>query len=259
MVSRSIFKYFDTRLICAATDVGALTVLINAPYAYLLTTYYEISTLTVAAHVAIEVAAISVPTWLLRPSSIAHRPNAPLRNRFLLNSVQVQLSNWLLAISIYIVAIWGALKLNLLNSFLVTYFDIPTLESAHAESPLSIAVKVFIAGAAAKEFLLNPSIAAQPLPGTATPEERFNPATATLDETIKANVLPSDRRKRTLFQQTIILNAFLFVGTVQRCMTLNGSEPYGAAGYSALWVAANTTLSLWYAWVGDTSSDYEPL
>ncbi|KAF1919227.1 hypothetical protein BDU57DRAFT_545934 [Ampelomyces quisqualis] len=240
-------------------DVAALTVLTNAPYAYLLATYYEISTLTVAAHVNIEVFAIAIPTYFLRSRSVAHRSNAPLRNRFLLNSVQVQISNALLAIGVYIVAIWGALKLNILNSFLVTYFDIPTLESAHLETPLAIAIKVAIAGVAAKEFLLNPSIAAQPLSGTATPEAHFNPATATLTETIKANVLPADRRKRTLFQQTIILNAFVFASTFQRCMTLNGSEVYGAVGYSALWVAANTVLSLWYAWVGDTSSDYEPL
>jgi hypothetical protein len=209
--------------------------------------------------VNIEVFAIGIPVWLLRSLSVAHNSNAPLRNRFLLKSMQVQLSNALLAICVYIVTIWGALKLNFLNIFLVTYFNIPTLEAAYAETPLSIAIKVAIAGVAAKEFLLNPSIAAQPLSGTVTPEERFNPATATLDQTIKANVLPADKRKKTLFQQTVILNTFLFVSTVQRCMTLDGSEAYGAAGYSALWVAANTVLSLWFSWVGDTSSDYEPL
>jgi hypothetical protein len=243
----------------AVYDVAALTVLTNAPYAYLLSTYYEISTLTVAAHMNIEVFSIAIPTYLLRSRSAAHRANVPLRNRFLLNSFQVQLSNTLLATGVYIVVLWAGLKTGALNLFLINYFDIPTLESAHLETPLSILIKVFTAGVCAKEFLLNPSIAAQPMSGAVTPTEQFDPSTATLDETIKANVLPADRRKKTLFQQTIILNAFLFASTVQRCMTLNGTELLGAAGYSAVWVVANTVLAMWYAWVGDTSSDYEPL
>ncbi|EAT77882.1 hypothetical protein HBI56_192340 [Parastagonospora nodorum] len=241
-------------------DVAALTTLTNAPYAYLLATYFGISYLTVLAHVVIEVFAISVPTYLLRSRSAAHRANVPLRNRFLLNSMQVQFSNALLAVGVYIVILWAGLKTNYLNLFLINYFVIPTLESAHLETPVSLLWKILPVGVAAKEFLLNPSIAAQPLSGTATPTEVvFDPATATLDETIKANILPADKRKKTLFQQTVILNAFLFASTVQRCMTIDGTEIKGAAGYSALWVVANTVLSIWYSWVGDTSADYEPL
>jgi hypothetical protein len=254
------------RRVCARTaadyavyDVAALTVLTNAPYAYLISTYYEITSLTIAAYVAIEVLAIGIPTYLLRSRSAAHRANVPLRNRFLLNSFQVQISNTLLATGVYIVVLWAGLKTGFLNRFLVTYFDIPTVESALLETWVTIGIKVLIAGVCAKEFLLNPSIAAQPLSGAVTPVEVFNPATATLDQTIKANVLPADRRKKTLFQQTIILNAFVFATTVQRCMTLNGSELPGAAGYASIWVVANAVLGMWYTWVGDTSSDYEPL
>jgi hypothetical protein len=231
----------------------------NAPFAYLLSTYYEISTLTVAAYMNIEVVAIAIPTYLLRSRSLAHRSNVPLRNRFLLNSAQVQASNALLAVGVYVVVLWASLKTNWLNLFLINYFEIPTLESAHVETPVSLLGKVLVAGVAAKEFLLNPSIAAQPPSGTVTPEEHFSAETATLDQTIKANVLPADKRKKTLFQQTIILNAFLFTSTVQRCMTLKGAELTGAAGYAGLWVVANTVLALWWTWVGDTSSDYEPL
>ncbi|KAF2824628.1 hypothetical protein CC86DRAFT_353077 [Ophiobolus disseminans] len=240
-------------------DVAALTVLTNAPYAYLLATYYEISSPTVAAHTIIEVLAIAFPTYLLRPRSVVHKPNAPLRNRFLLNSVQVQFSNALLAMGVYVVVLWAGLKTSSLNPFLVTYFDLPTLATAYDETPLSILGKVFIAGIAAKDFLLNPSIAAQPLSDTATPVEQFDPATATLDQTIQVNVLPVEKRKRRLVQQTIVLNIFLFVSTVQRCMTLDGAQFRGAAGYAGVWVLANTITALWYVWVGDTSSDYEPL
>lgn len=240
-------------------DVSALTVLTQAPYAYLLATFYDISTLTLAAHVGIEVLSIAIPTYLLRPRSAAHDANAALRNRFLLNSVQVQLSNALLAMGVYVVVLWAGLKTGYLNLFLVHFFDIPTLEYAHLETPVSILAKVFAAGVAAKEFLLNPSIAAQPLSGAATPAEPFDPALATLPQTVKQNFWYFSKRTRTLIQQTAILNAFVFASTVQKSMTLDGSELTGAAGYAGVWVVANAIVALWYGWVGDTSADYEPL
>jgi hypothetical protein len=240
-------------------DVSALTVLTYAPFTYLLTTFYEISSLTAAANICIETLSFAVPTYLLRPRSIVHKSNAPLRNRFLLNSTQVQISSSLLAAGVYVVVLWGGLKSGFLNIFLVQYFDIPTLEAAHLETPVSIVVKIFVAGMAAKAFLLNPSFAAQPFSGAQTPAGDFDPATATLPQTVEHNFYNFDKRTRTLIQQTTILNAFLFVGTVQRCMTLNGTELIGAAGYAGVWVVANTVIALWYGWVGDTSADYEPL
>lgn len=244
---------------CTVYDVSALVVLTYAPFAYLLTTFYQISPLTAAANVCIEVLSFAIPTYLLRPRSLAHKNNAPLRNRFLLNSYQVQLSSFMLATGVYVVLLWAALKTGSLNTFLVQYFDIPTLEIAHLETPLSIVLKTFVAGFAAKAFLLNPSFAAQPLPGNQTPAEPFDPATATLPQTIEYNFYNFSKRTRTLIQQTLILNAFLFIGTVQRCMTLLGTDILGAVGYAGVWVAANTVIALWFGWVGDTSSDYEPL
>lgn len=207
----------------------------------------------------IELLSIAIPTYLLRPRSAVHDANASLRNRFLINSMQVQLSNALLAAGVYVVVLWAGLKTGFLNLFLVQFFDIPTLEYAHLQTPVSIVGKVITAGFAAKEFLLNPSIAAQPYSGTATPAETFNPATATLPQTVKQNLWSFSKRTRTLIQQTAILNAFVFASTVQRCMTLNGTELSGAAGYASVWVLANSIIALWYVWVGDTSADYEPL
>ncbi|USP78657.1 uncharacterized protein yc1106_05931 [Curvularia clavata] len=240
-------------------DVSALTVLTYAPFTYLLTTFYDISPLTAGANIFIEVLSFAIPTYLLRARSPAHKQNAPLRNRFLLNSYQVQLSSFMLATGVYVVLLWGSLKTGVLNTFLVQYFDIPTLEVAHTETPLSIIVKTFVAGFAAKAFLLNPSFAAQPLSGSQTPEDTFDPATATLPQTIEYNFYNFTKRTRTLIQQTLILNAFLFLTTVQRCMTLTGTEIAGAVGYTGFWMAANTLVALWFGWVGDTSADYEPL
>lgn len=239
--------------------MSALVVLTYAPFAYLLTTFFQISPLMAGANVCIEVLSFAIPTYLLRPRSLAHKSNAPLRNRFLLNSYQVQLSSFMLATGVYVVLLWAGLKTGALNTFLVQYFEIPTLEIAHIETPLSIVIKTFVAGFAAKAFLLNPSFAAQPLSGNQTPDETFDPATATLPQTIEYNFYNFSKRTRTLIQQTLILNAFLFIGTVQRCMTLVGTDIIGAVGYAGVWVVANTVIALWFGWVGDTSSDYEPL
>lgn len=190
---------------------------------------------------------------------MVHKANAPLRNRFLLNSLQVQLSSSVLALGVYVVVLWAALKTGFLTLFLVRFFDVPTLQWAHLETPISIMGKTFLAAVSAKEFLLNPSIAAQPDSGSVTPAETFDAASATLPQTVKQNFWRFDKRTRTLIQQTAILNMFVFANTVQRAMTLNGTEFTGAAGYASLWVLANTVIALWYGWVGDTSADYEPL
>lgn len=236
--------------------MGALTILTNVPYAYLLSTYYQISSLTVITHVNIEILSIAIPTYLLRPKAPAHRAGVPLRNRFLLNSVQVQFSNALLATCVYVVVIWGGLKTGWMNYFLVTYFDIPTLEAAHLETPVTIAAKVFVAGLAARDFLLNPSIAAQVQSGQATPVANFDASTADLQATLKHNFWYFGRRTRTLIQQTWILSFFLVANTVQRCIPLTGAEFNGAAGYAGIWAVANVIIAAWYAWVGDTSTDY---
>jgi len=215
--------------------------------------------LTSAVDLCIEIVSFAVPTYLLRPRSVVHKSNAPLRNRFLLNSFQVQLSSTLLAAGVYVVVLWSGLKTGFLNLFLVQFFDIPTLENAHLETPVSLALKTVVTGVAAKAFLLNPSFAAQPLTGAETPVEEFDPSTATLPQTFEHNFFNFSKRTRTLIQQTIILNSFLFIGNVQRCMTLKGTDLIGALGYAGVWVVANTVISLWFGWIGDTSADYEPL
>ncbi|RMZ69886.1 glycogen debranching enzyme [Pyrenophora seminiperda CCB06] len=240
-------------------DVSALIVLTYAPFTYLINTFYDISAWTSAADLCIEIMSFAVPTYLLRPRSVVHKSNAPLRNRFLLNSFQVQLSSTLLAAGVYVVVLWSGLRTGFLTLFLVQFFDIPTLEAAHIETPVSLALKTLAAGMAAKAFLLNPSFAAQPLTGAETPVEQFDPSTATLPQTFEHNFFNFSKRTRTLIQQTIILNSFLFIGNVQRCMTLKGTDLIGALGYAGVWVVANTVISLWFGWIGDTSADYDPL
>lgn len=237
----------------------ALTVLTHMPFVYLITTFYDISLSTAAAHMNIEVLSIAIPTALLRKRSAAHDATKPLRNRFLLKSFQVQWSSALLASGVYVTVIYTALKSGKLTTFMSTHFEILTLTKAHEESTIKLAGKLATMAYAAKEFFLNPSIAVQPQSGAATPQEVFDASTATLPQTVKHNVWYFSKRTRTLIQQTAIANAFMFVNTVQKAMTLKNTEVLGAVGYASIWVFSNSLIALWYVWVGDSSADYEPL
>ncbi|KAF2865255.1 hypothetical protein BDV95DRAFT_612843 [Massariosphaeria phaeospora] len=235
-------------------DVGALTLIADAPYAYLVRTYYDVSLTSIITRIHIDLAAIMIPTYLLRPRSALHNPHAPLRNRFLLNSVQVQAATGLLAVGVYVVVLWSALKTHLLNPFLVTHFQLVTLEHAHNETPIQLIWKTAIAGLAAQTFLLYPSITSQPSSGAVTPVRLFDSATATLPETLQHNVWFFSKRTKTLVQQTVILCAFLFANTVRRASGLEGADLVGAAGYAGLWVLATVICAGWWVWVGDTEA-----
>jgi hypothetical protein len=221
------------------------------PYAYLLSTYYSITPLTVAANVVNEVIAITIPTWLLRSRSAVNNPNVPLRSRYLLNSSQVNFANTLLAVGVYVVVLFSTFQSSAFRSFLVTNLEVPTLEGAYAETAFSLVSKLLLAGVATKHFLLNPSLGATPTPGDATPVEVFDPATATLPQTVRHNFWFFSRRTRTLIQQTAIVSFFLLTNTVKQSMSLKGTTFVGLAGYSGMWIFANIVCAGWWAWIGD--------
>lgn len=221
------------------------------PYAYLLATYYSITPLTVAANVFNEVLAIAIPTWLLRSRSAVNNPKVPLRSRYLLNSSQVNVANILLAVGVYVVVLFSTFQMSSYRSFLVTTMDLPTLAGAYAETSFSLASKVLVAGVATKLFLLNPSLGATPTPGDVTPVENFDPATATLPQTLKHNFWFFSRRTRTLIQQTAIVSFFLLTNTSIKSISLVGTTFTGLAGYSGVWIMANVICAGWWAWVGD--------
>ncbi|KAJ4304721.1 hypothetical protein N0V90_000248 [Kalmusia sp. IMI 367209] len=232
-------------------DIGALTAVINIPFAFLLTTYYNITHLTAIAQVANEVIAIVLPTYLLRPIADVNNPSVSIRNRYLLNSFQVSSSNILLALFVYATVLFTALQTNRLTLFLITHFDLPTVELAHDVGIVPLAGKLLLAAAATKAFLLNPSIGAAPDSGAATPVKTFEPATATLPQTLKHNLWFFSRRTRTLVQRTSVLSLFLLANTISKDATLEGTDLVGSVGYSSVWIAAAAICAGWYVWTGD--------
>jgi hypothetical protein len=212
----------------------------------------------VTALVINEILAITIPTFFLRPRSAVNNPNVPLRSRYLLNSSQVSITNVLFAVGVYVVVLFTTLRTNQFRSFFVTHFNVtndellvPTLVLHYAETPFSLISKLLLAGLATKTFLLNPSLGATPIPGDATPVDVFDPTTATLPQTVKHNIWFFNRRTRTLIQQTVIASLFLFVNTVQRGISLEGTCVSGVAGYASMWIAAIVVSAGWWSWIGD--------
>ncbi|KAK7183225.1 uncharacterized protein CC84DRAFT_1092114 [Paraphaeosphaeria sporulosa] len=232
-------------------DIGALTAVINIPFAFLLTTFYNISLLTAAAHVAIEVISIALPTYLLRPIADINNPAVPIRNRYLLNSFQVSWSNTALAVGVYATVLYSSLQTNWLTIFLINHFDLPSVELAHDVQAATFIPKLLVAGYATKAFLLDPAIGAQPETGAVTPVGPFEPATATLPQTLKHNFWFFSRRTRTLIQRSAVLSTFLLANTVLRGATLEGSEIAGSAGYAGVWILAANICAAWFVWTGD--------
>jgi hypothetical protein len=226
----------------------------NVPFAYLLTTYYNITHLSAVMLVVNDIAAIAIPTFLLRARSAVNNPKVPVRNRYLLNSFQVHMSNTALAIGVYVSVLVSAIKTDTLLLFLINHFEIPTLENHHLETVPLLIAKLLLAGVATKNFILNPSLGATPAAGHVAATKLFDAATATLPQTVEKNLWSFSRRTRTLIQQTFIASIFVFANTVFRIMSLEGTDLTGAAGYSSMWVTAIAICGGWYAWVGEAEA-----
>ena len=160
-------------------------------------------------------------------------------------------SNTALAVGVYATVIYTALSTQRLTLFLINHFDLVSVELAHDLYVPTLAGKLLIAGYATRAFLLNPSIAAQPDAGSATPVVEFEPATATLPQTVKHNVWYFSRRTRTLIERTTVLGVFLLANTMLKGATLEGAELIGSAGYAAVWIVAANICAWWFVWTGD--------
>jgi hypothetical protein len=220
------------------------------PYVYLILNYYKITPLTTAAYLFNEVMAIAIPTWLLRSRSAINNRNVPLRSRYLLESAQVNFSTVALATAVYVVVIYSTYT-DIFRRFIVTNLEIPSMELSHTETIFALIPKLLIAGVATKHFLLNPSFAALPTPGVVSPVEDFDPATASLPQTLKANFWFFGRRTRTLIQQTYVVAFFLVANTVVRGTSLRGSTFNGLVIYTSVWILANVICAGWWTWIAD--------
>ncbi len=224
------------------------------PHLYLLTTFYGIRPTTMIMCLTIDVITTYLPFQLLREVSPTHATEAPkglVSNRSVINDFSVRLYTTLLAAGIYGVIVFGSFG-TWLPVYLVTHFDgIRDISAAHSAALPFLIMSFLPIGYAAREFLFTAATGARP---DAYDKELalFNPATATLAETITYNLLGYSKRTRTLMKRTATVAITGGLHTwLQTYVAIEGVEGLGAAGWSIVWAIAAALTGAAYWWVGD--------
>lgn len=235
-------------------DLASLTVLSHAPHLYLLTTFYGIRPTTMISCLAIDALTAYIPFSLLRDVSATHQTRAPkgaVSNRSVINDLSVRIYTSLLAAGIYSVVVFGSFS-SWLPVYLIIHFDgIRDISAAHSAALPFLIFSFFPLGVAAREFLFTTATGAKP-DAHDRKVASFNPETATLSETIIYNLWGHSKRTRTLIKRTTTLVLVTAFHTwLQTYVAIEGTEGYGAAGWSGIWAVAATATGLAYWWVGD--------
>lgn len=241
-------------------DLAALTLLTNAPYYYLLHSFWSIQLLPVLISLGIDITIITLPFALLRARPRVGGASTP--NQAITTDYQILLVTSALAAAIYAVTFYLSYYLNL-GVFLITHFDsIPSLETAHDPSLPYMLALFSLSGIAAMQFLFRPTFAAAGKPvildspvKTRRTSKRFQPATATLGETFAYNLGYGEtgwsHRAEVLAKRTAVLVVCALANTVVRVFgTVEGTDLAGALGYAGIWVLAHVGVGVGYGWLG---------
>jgi hypothetical protein len=159
-------------------------------------------------------------------------------NKDIVTDYSIQTLTTVLAASIYSLTLFSAYA-SYLPVYFVTYFDkIYSIEAAHSATLISLFPTTLALGVAAKSFIFTPAAAFAPSLVEAR-SSAFNPASATLSETIRHNVWSFTPRTKVVIKRTTTLALVSGVNTfMQTYVTVEGVEALGAFAYSGVWVVA---------------------
>ncbi|OTB08348.1 hypothetical protein M426DRAFT_7670 [Hypoxylon sp. CI-4A] len=231
-------------------DITALNLLSHGPLLYLLFAFYEAPPASLLLILAIETIATYVPFRLLRPLSIAHADPYHVPNAAIVTDRPIALLTTLLAGAIYSVTLFFAYA-TYLPSYLVVYFtSLPSIESAHEATYVGLLPVTLVLGFAARAFIFTPAEAsADP---TKKEVDDFDPASATLKETVRWNFWGWSLPTKVVIQRTVLLMLVSGADTfLQARFTLQGVENPGAAAWSSVWVLAAAITGLGLGAVGN--------
>jgi hypothetical protein len=196
-----------------------------------------------------------IPFRLLRPLSPAHSVSSSstsgvVSNREIVTDPTIQVLTTLLAATIYSVTLFTAFA-SYLPVVLVTYFDnIPSVETAHSASVVTLLPLGLLLGLAARSFIFTPATAFAPDFYDAK-DIVFNPVTANFWETLKYNVWGYSPRSKVVITRTMTLMVVSGVNTFLQCfVTINGVQAIGAGAYAAAWVTAAAIVGSTLGFVG---------
>lgn len=205
---------------------------------YLLATFYEISSASALAALAIDVVSVFIPFRALRGVSGAHAGGRSVPNREIITDPFIQVCTVALSSVVYSVTLFFAYK-TFLPRVLVLYFQgIRTVAPAYHATYLSVIPVAMLLGLAAKIFIFTP------FASTGQSEEdkelqRFDPVSASLWETFVFNTWGYTTKGKVGIARTAVVVVLTFVHTYLQCTkVITGVEATGAGSYAAVWAAA---------------------
>ncbi|KAK3990640.1 hypothetical protein QBC44DRAFT_216491, partial [Cladorrhinum sp. PSN332] len=232
-------------------DLAALALLSHGPATFLISVFYGIRSLTAGAYLVIEVVSTFLPFLLLRRLSSAHSAAPGITNREIIVDRGIQVLTSLHSSLIYSVVLFLASRTFLPNILVLHFNGIPTIKPAADAvlfGNLTIQVLSLLFGLAARTFIFTPLVATPPTEQDQENAE-FDPASATLGQTVAWNLWGFTSRTKVSIIRTAVAMLFTAVGTyLDTALAIKGVESYGAVVYATVWVisALVTGLSLRY-------------
>ena len=234
-------------------DLAALTFVSHYPKYFLFNQFYLIRPSTVIANMAIDVLASSVPFSLLRttiPAHTGHPPPGSIANSFIINDLPVQLALGALAAALHGLVLFASYQ-TWLPSFLVVELEGMPSVAAAKQSQFSVLVAALLPlGIATRALLFTPAAATQTDDrDRAVPE--FDPASATLSETVAYTFWSWSARTRELIKRAATTATLTLVYTFLHLhFTVHGIESLGAAAWASVWAFALLATAAVFVWVG---------
>jgi len=233
-------------------DLMSLVILAHSPPIYLLNSFYNVSSTTAITSLVVDALATYIPFRLLRPVSTAHKISIELQDagpkpsEAILADYYIKAFTTILGAVIYSTTLYASYA-TFLPTTLVTYFnDIPTIASAHNETPITLLPMSLILGLAAHSFLFTPAVVLSSKPVA------FDPKTATLVETICYNLWGWSERTKMVLKRTAVVAGVVGVnGWLQTWATIDGVEATGAMIYASVWATGSLITGISLALVAD--------
>ncbi|KAI9889117.1 MAG: hypothetical protein M1814_005778 [Vezdaea aestivalis] len=242
-------------------DASSLVFIARAPFLWLLYSHYNVAPASLVAILLLEIYTTYIPLSLLRTPSAIHTPpptTQTLYTRALIDDLAVRSYVSLLGAGLYTAILQVGYRL-FLGPLLITRFDgLRDLTAAYTTYPFINLLLALPLGWASREILFSASQAAGVMPEVSTPAGRvakirkFQPATATLEETFYHNIWNWSSRNKVLITRAAIATA-LVVGmtTIQLVCAIDGVDLIGALGWASVWGAGVATNALLFGWVGN--------
>ncbi|QIW95804.1 hypothetical protein AMS68_001322 [Peltaster fructicola] len=242
-------------------DLASLSLLSNLPFYFLLSSFYQLSGLSIGTSLTIDIVSLTLPFILLRSHVRSTRDEDLLRplGRAVAHDYQILALTSVLAAVVFGATLYISFA-SWLPVHMIEHFDnLRTLDIAHDSNIYKLAGLFVPAGLAAMHFLFLPTVSASnsllSALDSVTKDAPFDPESATLLQTIAYNFgLKEEMSAKTevLFKRTAVLALGSAINTFVRVFaTIDGAEASGALGWAALWAGAISFVGVVFRWVAE--------